>query len=87
MINSEFLTVIVVSGQTKQTFEVDWIEIEAPNGSFVVCPGHFNLVSQIKNNSEILLKNRSGAVSALQIPCGLLLVQDGHLATVMIFNN
>lgn len=46
----------IITPQITKTIMVEWVEIESPNGSFLVGPNHSPLVSLIKNQSTITYK-------------------------------
>jgi F0F1-type ATP synthase epsilon subunit len=83
----ESLKITIFSQENSQEFESDWLEVEAPNGSFVICPGHFDIVSLLKPNGELTFKNKTGTIAALKVPGGLVVAQNGAEVTIIIFNN
>lgn len=46
----------IITPISSQELIVEWVEIESPTGSFLVGPGHADLISIIKNKSVILYK-------------------------------
>ena len=52
----DVVTCHIISSKEKRELSVLWVEIEAPNGSFLIGPGHSPLVSLLKVGGRLAYK-------------------------------
>jgi F0F1-type ATP synthase epsilon subunit len=74
------LVCINEEGQTSQT--ISWIELVAPNGSFIVGPGHVPMVSIIKPDTPLAYSTSGGQESSLDISGGFAIVEDNKITII-----
>jgi len=60
-----------------------WIEVESPNGNFVVGPDHCPLFSLLKDRGKLTYKEQSGKEVTIDTYGGLLKA-DGNKAIVLL---
>jgi len=82
------LQVTITSLAMQQCFVAEWLELEAPNGCFVICPGHINLASKLKSGSVVAFKNHTGLISTFTLNGpGVVNVYNGVDVQILIFDN
>ena len=75
---TESLNLELIGPNLSKKFNVQWIEIESPTGSFLVGIDHCPLVSIIKQNSKIIYKEFEGEESFIEIAGGFLSVYQNN---------
>lgn len=63
--------------------KVDWIEVEAPNGGFIVGPGHESLISIVKQKSRFSYKTNQGDFVIMETLGGLFTVSQNKAVALL----
>ena len=71
MTESTVFTFELISPNRAETHKVYWVEIESPNGSFVIGIDHTKLVSVIKKKSTIRYENEAHQECAVEVSGGI----------------
>ena len=74
----------IISANKNEKFEVHWVEIESPSGSFLVGPNHSPLISIIKNNNIFVYKKSDGKEVSINIYGGLFNMSGNNRAIVLL---
>ncbi len=79
-----FIELQIIRSSSKETVNVEWIEIESPSGNFVVGPGHLPLISILKKKGRVIYKKAdSDKLKIIDSYGGIFRVQDDK-ATVIL---
>lgn len=81
--NENQFTFSVITPIHTQDIAVEWIEVESPNGSFLVGPDHSPLVSILKNKSSIIYKRTDGSEGHVDVPKGILTIASGRAIALL----
>ena len=73
----------IVTPTETTTVMVEWVEVDSPTGSFLVCAGHSPLVSMIKNKSTLTYKAPNAQAVIYQVSSGLLQVQATKTTVIL----
>ena len=73
----------IISPTIKETLDVLWVEIESPNGSFLVGVDHCPLISLIKQKSTIFYKTSTEEVSRKLHSGGIFQVKDNNAQIIL----
>lgn len=73
----------IVTPLSSTFVKVDWLEIESPNGTFLVGPGHEPLISIIKKKGRLSYKTNQGDFVARETRGGVFTVSDNK-AVVLV---
>lgn len=65
------ITLKIMEPKSCFSTEVFWVEVAAPNGNFVVGPGHENLISILKSNSPVSYEKSDGKVETKSVVGGI----------------
>jgi F0F1-type ATP synthase epsilon subunit len=74
----------IISANENEKFEVHWVEIESPSGSFLVGPNHSPLISIIKKNSVVIYKKGDGEEVSINVYGGLFNMSGHNRAVVLL---
>ncbi|MFA6263095.1 MAG: hypothetical protein WCW33_03755 [Candidatus Babeliales bacterium] len=73
---SPSFTFEVFASTFSEIHTVEWIEVEGPNGSFLVGPGHSPLISIIKKRSTITYKKTNTEQNTIEASGGIFKVAN-----------
>ena len=73
----------VVTPTESRFLKVDWIELESPNGGFVVGPGHESLISMIKAKSKFSYKTVQGDFVIMETLGGIFTVDQNKAVALL----
>ena len=79
----ELFELAIITPTESTTVQVEWLEVDSPTGSFLVCAGHSPLVSMLKTKSSLTYKPSHATPVICQVSQGLLRVADNK-ATVLL---
>jgi len=76
-------TLEIIRPFSTQTHTVAWAQVQGPNGSFLIGPGHSSLISLLKSDGEITYKKDDGDEVTEDIFGGVIRV-SGDKAVIML---
>ena len=80
---TDLLTLEIISRKKTEKISVLWVEVQSPSGDFVVGPGHYPLVSLLKDRGKITYKEYQGGEKSIDTYGGIFTV-DGDVATIVL---
>jgi F0F1-type ATP synthase epsilon subunit len=78
-----YFTLEIISPTNTEVHSVEWVEIESPTGSFLVGPGHSQLISVIKQKSSVLYKKTNAEECSLNIQKGVFYVKNNKAVALV----
>ncbi len=73
----------VVTPRESKFLKVDWVEVEGPNGGFVVGPGHESLISIVKSKSKFSYKTTQGDFVIMETLGGIFTVSHNKAVALL----
>jgi F0F1-type ATP synthase epsilon subunit len=79
-----FIELQIIRPTSKENLNVEWVEVESPNGNFVIGPGHLPLISTLKERGRIIYK-KAGTDKLIIIDSygGFVRVQDDKAVAIL----
>lgn len=74
----------VVFPTSAQKIEVVWVDVKSPTGSFMIGPQSAPLVSLLSANSKLLFKSETGSMGTIEIPAGMLEIDENGNVLVLV---
>ena len=68
---------------SSQSMQVNWLEVETQQGSFVIMPGHTPMVVLLAENKEITMELEDGSTTLMTIVGGVLEVTRNTLTLIL----
>ena len=73
----------IVTPSSCEKVKIQWVEIESPNGSFLVGYNHSSLISLIKKKSKLTYKNFEGKEVVLDVYGGIFKVTNNQALALL----
>ncbi len=73
----------IITPNESRFLKVDWIEIEGPNGGFLVGPGHEPLISIVKVKSKLSYKTTQGDFVIMETLGGVFTVSQNKAVALL----
>ncbi|MCF7799886.1 hypothetical protein K9L05_00400 [Candidatus Babeliales bacterium] len=67
----------------KNKLEVEWIEVQSPNGNFVVGPDHSPIISLLKERSKLIYKKINSNEQEIDIYGGIFSLIDNKALVIL----
>ncbi len=83
MIEPTIFVFELISPTKAETYNVHWVEIESPNGSFVVGIDHSPLVSVIKEKSTVRYETDGNQEVAVEVSGGIFKVAKNKAIAIL----
>lgn len=79
-----FIELQLIRPTSKEVLNIEWIEVESPNGNFVVGPGHLPLISILKERGRIIYQ-KAGTDKLIIIDSygGFFRIQDDKAVVIL----
>ena len=61
----------IITPDEEKRFSVDWLEIETPEGNFIIHSGHAPTLLTLLSNHDIVFKLKSGKQESMRIVSGI----------------
>lgn len=79
----EAIELKVITPSESRFLKVDWVELESPNGSFLVGPGHESLISIVKKKSKFTYKTTQGDFIIMETLGGLFTITQNKAIALL----
>ncbi len=73
----------LIGPMSSQSMQVNWLEVETQQGSFVIMPGHMPMVVLLAENKEITMELEDGSTTLMTIVGGILEVTRNTLTLIL----
>ncbi len=83
MIQETSFTLEIVASTQSEIHSIEWVEIESPNGSFLVGPDHMPLISLIKKRSTVTYRKTNSEERTLTVTGGLFKVAHNKAVVIL----
>lgn len=77
------LEVHIIGPHSSHTFNANWLEIESPNGNFIIAPDHYPLVSLLKKQSKLNYQTADNSSGSIEIAGGALSVDNNKVIILL----
>jgi F0F1-type ATP synthase epsilon subunit len=85
--NTEVLELEIITPKKSKQIPVLWIEVESPNGNFVVGPDHSPLVSRLKERGKLTYQEHQGKEVSIDIYSGIFRVSGNQASVIVDYSN
>ncbi len=82
-IAQDFIELKVITPGESRFLKVDWLELESPNGSFLVGPGHESLISIVKIKSKFSYKTTQGDFVIMETLGGIFTISQNKAIALL----
>lgn len=66
-----------------QSMEINWLEVQTLEGSFVIQPGHAPMIVLLAPNKELSMELQDGSITLMTIAGGILEVTRTYLTLIL----
>lgn len=73
----------LVTPSESRFLKVDWIDVEGPNGGFLVGPGHESLISLVKTKSKFSYKTVQGDFVIMETLGGVFTIDQNKAVALL----
>ncbi|MFA5074489.1 MAG: hypothetical protein WC436_00070 [Candidatus Babeliales bacterium] len=73
----------IVDFSERKIFQVEWIEVQSPNGNFVVGPDHSPIVSLLKERSKFIYKKINSNEQEMDVYGGIFSLIDNKALVIL----
>ncbi|MFH1644019.1 MAG: hypothetical protein ABIA74_02480 [bacterium] len=80
---TNFLELKIIRPTKQEVFQVEWIDIQSPAGSFVVGVNHIPLISRLKKKGQISFKKYDGKTELIDTYGGFFKVEDNKAEVIL----
>lgn len=70
----ENLTLDIIENSSVATYQVEWVDVQVPQGNFIIGPGHCPLASLLRKRAVITYKIVDGDITTHQAATGTVTV-------------
>jgi F0F1-type ATP synthase epsilon subunit len=79
----EIVKLEIISPLQTQMFDIEWVEIQAPHGSFVIGYGHNDLTSLLKRQGKLTFKKMTGFEQSVVVSGGVVTIFDNKVIVIL----
>lgn len=79
----DVVTLEIIQRMELTSYRVEWVEVQTPNGSFLIGPGHSPLASLLRRRGTITYKRVNGETTTLQATKGTVTVIDDRVTIIL----
>lgn len=72
----------IISPSSKKTYQINWIEINTPQGNFVIQPGHVPMIISLTKKRPITFGLINGKRESLIIQEGVISINRTHTTVI-----
>lgn len=73
----------IIKPTSSQVLEINWIEVNTDNGSFIVQKGHAPLITVIENSKELTIELHDGSVTVMTVNDAILEVNRDYVTLLL----
>jgi len=81
--NTDVFELEIISKTETKKVSVFWVEIESPNGNFVVGPDHIPLVSLLKDRGKLTYKEYNGGEHSIDTYQGVFKIANNKAIVIL----
>ena len=79
-----YFTLEIISPIDSKEITIEWVEVESPNGSFIVGAGHSPIISVLKKRGFLTYKPKGGESMKIEIMSGGLFKATEKKAVILL---
>ena len=80
---TNFIEFTIVRPDKSEVFEVEWIDVQSPAGSFVVGLNHLPLITRLKIRGELSFKIKDGKIEKIETYGGYFKIESNKAIAVL----
>ena len=78
-----FIEFRIIRPIKQDVFKVEWIDIQTPEGSFVIGLNHLPLISKLENRGKLTFKKKDGKTEQIDTYGGFFKVENNKAIAVL----
>lgn len=80
---TSFIDFSVIKPDKQEVFEVEWVDVQTPVGSFVIGLNHLPFITSLKKKGKLSFKLKNGKIEKIDIYGGFFQIEDNKAIAIL----